>query len=399
VSELRIADRTRDRYRALAISSVWELPVVRQARALIVGAGALGNEVAKNLAMCGVQLIVVIDRDIVEAANVTRSVFFREEDHGRAKTDVLAARAAELNPDVTFAPLQGDLESVLGIGLLRRMDMVFSCLDSRVARRALNRMCYKAGKAWVDGAMEDLFGEVTVYDPEETACYECGLFTADLEVIAATTSCQGIAMQKLATGSVPTTSTMGSLVAAIQVQEGMKLLHGQRRRSLAGNKLIINGLINDFYKVSVPRREECPGHFRSGAITEVPEFTAGATTAREVIERFRLETGSEGSVDLGRDLILELACPACQTRTVMSDPVFEMSEVEALCPNCGELRVPERDHWLRSDSRFVDAPLNRLGYAALDIVSVASPDAVRVFELTGDLQNFPVLRDAQTAVV
>jgi adenylyltransferase/sulfurtransferase len=79
---LKIKDRARDRYHALSISSVWSLNKVRQVRALVVGAGALGNEVGKNLAMMGVSLIVLVDRDTVETANLTRSVFFRGSSTG-----------------------------------------------------------------------------------------------------------------------------------------------------------------------------------------------------------------------------------------------------------------------------------------------------------------------------
>jgi molybdopterin/thiamine biosynthesis adenylyltransferase len=88
VPELQIRDRTRDRYHALAISPVWKLDRLREAKALVVGAGALGNEVAKNLAMMGVRLLAVADRDTVEMANLTRSIFFRERDHGRTKTEM-----------------------------------------------------------------------------------------------------------------------------------------------------------------------------------------------------------------------------------------------------------------------------------------------------------------------
>ena len=220
--------------------------------------------------------IAVVDRDTVETANLTRSVFFREADHGRPKTEVLAERLRELNPDVAVLPLQGELEGVLGLGLLRRVDMVFSCLDSRIARRDLNRLCQKVGVFWVDGAMQDLEGEVAVYVPGKTACYECGLSKVDLEIMAEAKSCRGIALQSLALGKVPTTPTMGSIVSALQVQEALKVLHGDLDRSLAGKRLIVNCLLNDFYSVNIARVKDCPGHFRFGEITEMAGWTAAA---------------------------------------------------------------------------------------------------------------------------
>ena len=55
---------------------------VRNARVLVVGAGALGNEVLKNLALFGVGNIYVVDYDTIEYSNLTRSILFREEDAG-----------------------------------------------------------------------------------------------------------------------------------------------------------------------------------------------------------------------------------------------------------------------------------------------------------------------------
>ena len=55
-------------------------PKVEQATVMVVGCGALGNEVLKNLALFGVGHIVVVDFDQVEPHNLTRSVLFRMED-------------------------------------------------------------------------------------------------------------------------------------------------------------------------------------------------------------------------------------------------------------------------------------------------------------------------------
>src|SRR5262249_33613956 len=190
-----IGDRSRDRYASLAASGAWRLEQLRAARALVVGAGALGNEVCKNLAMMGVRLITVIDGDTVEVSNLTRSVFFREPDHGKPKATVLAERIRELNPDVAVWPVVGLVPAALGLGVVRRADMVFSCLDNRQARVAVNRMCHKVGRPWVDGAMEDLDGEVAGYTPGSGPCYECGLTKIDWQILGAATYCKHVALR------------------------------------------------------------------------------------------------------------------------------------------------------------------------------------------------------------
>ena len=100
-------------------------------------------------------------------------------DHSASKAEVLTRRLFELNRDLRTHALDGDIESTIGLGLVRRMDMVFSCLDNRLARREVNLMCQKVAKPWVDGSMENLLGDVTVFLPDEGPCYQCTLNALD----------------------------------------------------------------------------------------------------------------------------------------------------------------------------------------------------------------------------
>ena len=64
---------------------------VSAARVMVVGCGALGNEVLKNLVLMGVTHIVAVDFDVVEMGNLTRSILFSKEDaeNRRLKVDVV----------------------------------------------------------------------------------------------------------------------------------------------------------------------------------------------------------------------------------------------------------------------------------------------------------------------
>jgi molybdopterin/thiamine biosynthesis adenylyltransferase len=389
VETARILDPARDRYQSLALSSVWKLATVRQAKALIVGAGALGNEVAKNLVMMGVRLIVVVDRDTVEVANLTRSVFFRETDHGRAKTTVLAERLKELNSEVEVFPLNGDLEAVVGLGLLRRIDLVFSCLDNRLARRTLNRMCEKISKPWVDGSMENLLGDVTLFLPGNTACYECTLTSADKEIIAQAMSCKGVALQNLSQGKVPTVSTMGSIIAAIQVQEALKVLHNDSPGSLAGGRLVVNCANNDFYTTRAARKEDCEGHFRYGDITEVQEWRSVETSPRDILARFEKDTGQKGHLRLGREIVIKVRCAECPGEQLVGLPMHLMNQSHIICPTCGRERVMETTNRVQETDWYATVPLAQLGVPSLDVLEVRGPGVIRWYELTGDLNELP----------
>ena len=85
---------------------------------MVVGAGALGNEVIKNLVLMGIGHIFIVDFDTIELANLSRSVLFRESDSGRKKAEVAAARAKEINPNVHVQYVHGDVTTDIGLGVI-----------------------------------------------------------------------------------------------------------------------------------------------------------------------------------------------------------------------------------------------------------------------------------------
>ncbi len=89
---LHIPNLQTDRLGTFDFISWWERERVEKAKILVVGAGALGNEVIKNLALMGVGNLYIVDFDTIEAANLSRSPLFRESDSGRRKAEVAAAR-------------------------------------------------------------------------------------------------------------------------------------------------------------------------------------------------------------------------------------------------------------------------------------------------------------------
>src|SRR3989337_1684523 len=149
---LHIPNLKKDRLGTFDFISWWEREKVRDSRVMVVGAGALGNEVVKNLALMGIGSVYIVDFDRIEAANLSRSILFREKDGGREKSQIAAARAKEINPDVNVQYVHGDVTTAIGLGIFRRMDVIIGCLDNREARLAVNRFAYWMREPWVGGA-------------------------------------------------------------------------------------------------------------------------------------------------------------------------------------------------------------------------------------------------------
>ena len=69
-----VTDPQTDRYASLRLINWWDQDRISMAHVMVVGAGALGNEVLKNLALLGVGYLLIVDFDHIEASNLTRSV-------------------------------------------------------------------------------------------------------------------------------------------------------------------------------------------------------------------------------------------------------------------------------------------------------------------------------------
>jgi adenylyltransferase/sulfurtransferase len=381
---LHIPNLQKDRLGTFDFISWWDRESVEQAKVLVVGAGALGNEVAKNLALMGIGYVYIIDFDTIEAANLSRSPLFRESDSGRRKAEVAAARAKELNPNIHVQYLHGDVTTQLGLGVVRRMDVIIGCLDNREARLAVNRYAYWMNKPWVDGAIQELLGLVRVFVPGEGACFECSLTEQARRDLAVRYSCPLLARQNILLGKVPTTPTIASIIAAMQSQEALKIINDMPIEP--GKVIHFNGMVNEMHTSAYRPRQDCESHWIYGEVSELP-FRAQSATLDELLRVARSELGPETVIELDQELILALECPNCQTKEQVLLPISEVSFEAAHCPNCGSLRETHMTHTITGSEDFLNRTLASIGVPALHIMRAYNAQEYRFYELTGDLDE------------
>ncbi|BBO34369.1 ThiF family adenylyltransferase [Lacipirellula parvula] len=359
----------------------WDQSRLAAAKALVIGAGALGNEIIKNLALLGVGHILVVDFDQIEHSNLSRSVLYRESDCGRRKADAAAERAKEIYPQLRIEPLHANVVYDLGLGPYRWADVILGGLDNREARVAINRAAAKVGKPWIDGAIERLDGVARVFDPAIGPCYECTMSEVDWKMLEARRSCALLTRSEMEQGKTPTTPTTSSVIAGIQVQEAVKLLHGLE--TLSGQGFVFDGTYHQSYLVNYTRLDDCPSHEALEPVIAMP-WSVGRTTPREVLERALHDLGGDAVLEFNHDLLATLTCPTCQETTTHLASLGKVTERAAVCPKCGALRAPGMYHSLALDSPLCDRPLAELGVPAWDIFGARAGDRFVYYELAGD---------------
>jgi adenylyltransferase/sulfurtransferase len=390
--------------------SWFKMNKVKNAKVMVVGAGALGNEVLKNLALFGVGNIVVVDFDEIEYSNLTRSILFRPEDadKGYYKAEVAAKRLTEINPTINVQAICGDLATEVGLGVYRRMDVVVGCLDSLRARVLLNRMCFRAGKIWIEGGIGDLEGQVTAYQLNKN-CYECSL-SQDENISGADhshenrTSCPQIAQGNAARGRVATTPVSASLIGAVQAQEVMKIIHGEELKSggfepLIGKMFHYEGkhaqaAVYDFSSYE----NECISHEFWDNIIEIQELSADTSIAEamEIIKN-KLNVNFV-TINLRNDKFVDfLSSRSDNKKYVTMMPASKIpnfidahKELEYLTIADGGLYQHAYED-IDEEFPYPDLTLKQIGIPYLDILQHTTKKGYEYVELSGDKKSYQKL--------
>ncbi len=243
--------------------SWWDQNKIGSARVLVIGAGALGNEALKNLALTGFRYITICDFDTIEPSNLSRTVLFRPEDVGKAKCKVAAARATELSllPDSEIRGINCDVVWELGLGEFDDADVVIGCLDNVEARLAVNLACNTVGTPWIDAGTSELAGYVAAFDGSKGSCYECGITPSQFEKKDVRYECGKFMREQITQGAAPSVQVVSAIAAGLQCQTAAKLICGQPVNF--GKRLFFQGLVDFFDIHTILRKTNCNAHVRN----------------------------------------------------------------------------------------------------------------------------------------
>lgn len=248
----------------------WNQKKVNQIRVLVCGAGALGNELCKSLALLGVGKIYLVDFDFVELSNLSRCVFFADHDAvtKAKKAEIVAKKTEELNPEVKVEALVDRIEDV-DTAIYKSVDIALGAVDNLAARYWVNQYCYWNMIPYIDGGFSGFAGSVKVILPPVTACLACSYSSGEFERVFERDSCTGQPIE-IDDPKIPSIVTCSSLVASLQIQEMLKIIlgidsfkkEGTWNTGIGapsiGKHLRFVGTMNQFDVYNLEKNENCP---------------------------------------------------------------------------------------------------------------------------------------------
>jgi adenylyltransferase/sulfurtransferase len=342
---------------------------LRKLSCVVIGAGALGNEVARILGLLGTSKVTVVDPDLVEATNLPRSIFFwGEKTLGQNKASALAAAAGGVFPETSWIPMKREIADV-GFQCLTDAVLLFSCVDSDLARLEIAYISQKLRIPTVDGGLgrqNYSHGRVTYFPGSANqACYGCMLSPRKrrelLELWQTTLRPCGPSNDDLENELI-STPTMAGVVGAIQVELGLRSLF-QAREGLPVSSRSLEIQIHPSRRMedfAIPVSADCPFHQDETHLKALPRPDA---TFEELLDA----TGGD-TVLLDWPVCVEAKCMKCEKRW---PPMKRLAVLRrgGSCPACGASSILElqtiraigRDSsWLREVPSALQLPADHL---------------------------------------
>lgn len=151
-----------------------------ESRVFLVGAGAIGCEMLKNLALMGVGTagegaIVVADMDRIERSNLSRQFLFRNTDIGQSKAGTAVRAIRSMNPRVRSeffeAKVGPETENLFSDAFFERLTFVCNALDNVEARKYVDSRCVRFDKPLLESGTLGTRGNTQIVVPFVTESY------------------------------------------------------------------------------------------------------------------------------------------------------------------------------------------------------------------------------------
>jgi len=238
---------------------------LRGARAIVVGAGALGSPVAQYLAGAGLGQLGIVDGDSVELSNLHRQPLHFTPDIGTGKAESAAAKLTLLNPEVVVEPYPTVVSAQNAAAIVMGADVVVDCTDNFETRYAINDACCTEGIDLVEAGVVGFDGLVLSIRPGRSACYRCVFPEPPPD--DARRSCREAGVL----------GAMAGIVGSIQALEALKLLSGVGE-PLLDRILALDGHSLAQTLVATSRRDGCPACGEVAAERDAAAAAAGPGT-------------------------------------------------------------------------------------------------------------------------
>lgn len=386
-------------------------------KVLVVGAGALGQNTALDLALSGIGELRIVDRDRFEEHNRTRSPAFplpeERELYGLDKASTVARKLHRLMtaPNAVIRWANQWIQE-LGDGAFQDVSVVVSCVDSRIARAYLSDKAREHGLAFVEGGFDAEHLQLTSFpaangdDLQTLPCWRCSHPT-----IHGSFSCRNYARRAEAAGIIPAIQNGAAVLGGLQAEATILAVHEELNEQPVARSLSLNIRTWQRRIVKLTANRKCRGVHHRYAVKPVKLQTTADDTVKQLLLEISEHLGSPARLWLPMKTYSTLFWTApCTTKNCGRMAAVHGPEwrwiMDSRCSVCGgpfaALNGPASTYTtpeitLHSNPEVLEATCRQIGFAPLSLVGAAGQDAEsahfedtpppELFELPGTLAD------------
>ena len=369
-------------------------------RVLLIGAGALGQNVGLNLALSQVGQLCLVDFDQFEPHNATRSPCFpspyERQRWGTSKAAVVAKKLRKLvswskSPRISFA---AEAVQQLGDGLFTNATVVISAVDSNAARAYIGSMCRKHKIPLVEGGFEgpDVSFCALANDPTGPCwlCHQAIEIVDQLKI-----SCTTHANQAEQAGFVPATQPAAAALGALMAEAAIQVAHGNEE--VLNRRVYLNTRTAGATTVRLTDDVHCPGRHAWPKLS-FDVAVGSKSRAGQLLDQLsrRLQ---DPIVVLPDRFVAAAPCMECGHTVEINKPAWALSGTR-LCINCGgpwkrrngagggSLPLEVYTTLSEDTPQLLDLPIGVIGIALGSVLEIQDEtSAVVMFRISGSLSS------------
>lgn len=307
--------------------------IIKNSHVTVIGAGAVGNEVLKNLALLGIGKIDIYDFDMIEEHNLTRCVLFRESDVGRYKAEVAASYCNQIDANISVNYSCTDFWDTLTLSKLRNTDAVICCVDNYEARLNLNKLCLMAGVDFFNTGMDSRYINVEIF-PFSTsidcACYECTLPYSAYNSIQKRYSCGWLRKVAFEENKIPTTAVTSSLAGASVVSILINRLNNHPQALQTAMRFYFDAITLSSTLSIFQRNDNC------AMCSTIDPEALYFTCYRDCADRLAIKNTAKSDVTISfsEPILLRSICKQCLREVDFYESARKINDGIIYCTNC-----------------------------------------------------------------
>ncbi|MCY4178437.1 MAG: ThiF family adenylyltransferase [Endozoicomonadaceae bacterium] len=322
-----------DRYQRHSLIDWFSQEDVKASSFAVIGCGAIGNEVAKNLALLGVGKIDLFDFDTIEIHNLTRSVLFRADDIGFNKAEIAGKRIKELDCSIEVNVFPGDFWDLLSFTQISAYDAVLCCVDNFEARIKLNQLCFIAGTNLINTGIDSKFSQVEIFpfrSGKHIPCYECNLPDSVYARMQERYSCGWLKKIAFHEKKIPTTIITSALTGSLAVANALNLIKGEPQQT--AKRILTNTFTGRSTVSTLKQKDNCP------ACSSMKDHIAIIKATARIENNFLLTADKENHIITSDPVLVSYHCTKCNPNGEDATTVFQKASdfdsALTICQGC-----------------------------------------------------------------